>query len=488
MLNQYGTPASRTDVIASPITSTQPPHRYNTASPVTPTLPPRRESTASAITPTQPSRSYATASPTTPTPARYSTASPVTPTQPPPRDNTASLTTPTQTPRRYSTVSPITPTPPPRTDTASPAVRFRPPFPDITASPAIRFRPPSPDITASPIIPFRPPVPRITASPIIPFRPPVPPITARPANQPTLNVSPSPPVELGKPVLFEVVLWQPPPPGWSLQYRFDFGDGTRTDWVSERQATHTYLSPGNGSYPVHVEIASTNRDRVMPTKAIDKNVDVVPPSNPTPIATASAPITPSPTPYTPLPTALPTATPSIGPPLEVYLSVDKNPSSVGDSVIFSIATNLPARNQHYRYEVDFGDGSKPSLIKTNSVPHVFKTAGKYTASVTVLDDGSHARADLAILVDGRTPPWLWVYILVGLAVVALAYLVYPRAKSKISMAVPPTFHPHSDWDAPQRPPENLAINYGLYFHPNVSAGQDRLETDGASLTVRRRTQ
>ena len=118
------------------------------------------------------------------------------------------------------------------------------------------------------------------------FRPPIPDITSRAGNQPTLNVRPSPPVEVGKPVLFEVVLWQPPPPGWNLQYRFDFGDGSQTDWMSERQATHTYLSSGNGSYPVHVEIASTYRDRVMPAKAIDKDVDVIPPSNPTRSATA----------------------------------------------------------------------------------------------------------------------------------------------------------------------------------------------------------
>jgi hypothetical protein len=89
--------------------------------------------------------------------------------------------------------------------------------------------------------------------------------------------------------------------------------------MSERQATHTYLSAGNGSYPVHVEIASTYRDRVMPTKAIDKNVDVISPSNPIPTATASARITPSPTQpsptssYTPIATAVPTAIHSITP-------------------------------------------------------------------------------------------------------------------------------------------------------------------------------
>jgi len=84
---------------------------------------------------------------------------------------------------------------------------------------------------------------------------------------------------------------------------------------------------------------------------------------------------------------------------------------------------------------------------------------------------------------------LWLYIAVGLGVVALAYLVYQRAKSKIAMAARPTFYLHSDWDAPQTPPQNVAINYGLYFHANVSAGQDSLAaTDGASSILRKKKQ
>jgi hypothetical protein len=83
---------------------------------------------------------------------------------------------------------------------------------------------------------------------------------------------------------------------------------------------------------------------------------------------------------------------------------------------------------------------------------------------------------------------LWLYIAVGFGVVALAYLVYPRPKSKVAMAARPTFYPHPDWDAPQRRPQNVAINYGLYFHSNVSAGQDSLATDGASSILRKKKQ
>ena len=84
---------------------------------------------------------------------------------------------------------------------------------------------------------------------------------------------------------------------------------------------------------------------------------------------------------------------------------------------------------------------------------------------------------------------LWLYIAVGFfGVIALAYLVYLKSKLKAAVAARPTFYAHSDWEAPQKSAEDVAINYGLYFHPNVSAGQDRLETDGASSILRKKTQ
>lgn len=66
--------------------------------------------------------------------------------------------------------------------------------------------------------------------------------------------------------------------------------------------------------------------------------------------------------------------------------------------------------------------------------------------------------------------------------------MYAKWKAKTGIAGPVAFYPHSDWDAPQNPPRNLAINYDLVFHPNVSAGQDRLEIDGKSSIVRKKNQ
>jgi PKD domain-containing protein len=342
--------------------------------------------------------------------------SPPTPTRPPRRDN--NITTPTYPPRTDVTPSPPIRFRPPIPD-FSPIIRFRPSIPDITANPTTRIRPRIPDITARPPIRVRSPVPDITASATVPFHPPTPDITARGSTQPTLKLNPAPPLEVGKPVLFEVVLWQPPPPGWSLQYRFDFGDGTQTDWTSERQATHTYSSTGSGSYPVHVDIASTSRGQLMSTKVIDQNVDVIPVSNPIPTTTEPVPITPSPTPITPSPTASyapisPTATAAL--------------------------TATPFVSQ-----------STPPSLPASKMP--------------------------------------WLYTVLGLfAFAALACLVYAKSKLKAPIAVKPTFYAHSDWNAPQTPPRNIAISYELRFNSNLSASQDRVETHGATLIQQRKKQ
>jgi hypothetical protein len=70
----------------------------------------------------------------------------------------------------------------------------------------------------------------------------------------------------------------------------------------------------------------------------------------------------------------------------------------------------------------------------------------------------------------------------------LASFIFKKWKPKVVIAGPLAFYPHSNWDVPQKSPGNVSINYGLYFHPNVSAGQDRIETDGASSILRKKKQ
>jgi len=81
----------------------------------------------------------------------------------------------------------------------------------------------------------------------------------------------------------------------------------------------------------------------------------------------------------------------------------------------------------------------------------------------------------------------WLYFAGGFfAAIALVTLVYRQWKPKVPIVPPLAFYPHSDWDAPQTPPQKVSVNYGLYFHSNVSAGQSQLETDGASSILRKK--
>ena len=440
---------------AIPITPTPPPYRYNTPSPRAPRPSRRRDDTAILSTPTQPpyGSTIATATPTS-WPRRYATVSPMTPTPTPPRrrGNAPNLVTPTQPRRWNSPVSPPTATQPPRSDntenittptrpprwdiTPGEPIHVRPPIPGIPAIPPIRFRSPIPYLTPTATVPFRQPIPYITPTATAPFRRPTPNATptatiavrpptsetpARPGNQPTLEVSPSPPVEVGQPVLFEIVSRQKPPPGWSLQYRFDFGDGRGTEWSSERTATHTYESFGNGSYLVHVEIASTTPDRATRTKAVDKNIDVIPISNPSPAATATA-----------TPSSTSTETPS--------------------------ATVTPAATSTYPPTATPAPTATAFVSPTTPTPMPF--------SKTV-----------------------WLYLTAGfLGIAALAAFAFAKSKLKTPILTRPTFHTHSDWNTPQNPPAQLAINYELHFDSNVSAAQNRIDAHGTNFIQKRSKQ
>jgi PKD repeat protein len=175
-------------------------------------------------------------------------------------------------------------------------------------------------------------------------------------------------VEVGKDVFFEVTSQLP---GGNIEYRFDFGDRSATNWNGQPQTTHAYDSPG--FYRVYAEIRG--REGVLAhriVKTVEKQVEVIPARD------------------------RPTPPEGIDRNLQVYLSSDANHVRVGKSVTFSISTN-DARP--HAYELNFGDQSQIVRTKRNSIPHTFRARGNYTVAVTVLDHPSHARARLGISVD-----------------------------------------------------------------------------------------
>jgi hypothetical protein len=253
-----------------------------------------------------------------------------------------------------------------------------------------------------------------------------------------LEVSPTPPVDVNQEVTFTVVSKLPR----AVEYRFNFSEATPTEWIQKPWTTHAYSSPGE--YQASSEIALGGRKLDVP-RISGPWVQVVQRSNPTPSATAAR-ITPSPPSYTPSATASATA------------SVPSSPSPYSPSPTATVldgsitASPLPSTNNF------------ASPTATSSPPE------QYTPTPTPVppDGGSASQRG-----------W-WVFYIVSAGLAAAALYVIPKL-------IKPTFHPHADWHEPQKSPKNLAINYGLYFHSNLSAGQDRLQTDGATLILRRRT-
>lgn len=255
-----------------------------------------------------------------------------------------------------------------------------------------------------------------------------------------------PQARVGEPVRFRARLSRPLS---GLFYEFREADGKVIgSGVDQTEVVGQFLRPGSHVVNVHV--------RVRGTQVTDsKTIQIVQRSNPTPSATALAPITPvPPSPYAPSPTAIVT----------------------GGSIT---ATRPPTGS------------NVTSPTATASVPITPSPTSPYAPSSPI----ATAAPTVTPFISTTTPPplrsskMLWLYIAVGFGVVSgLAYLIYAKWKPEVAIAARPTFHPHADWDAPQKPPKNLAINYELAFHPNVSAGQGRVDTHGASLIQQRKKQ
>ena len=255
-------------------------------------------------------------------------------------------------------------------------------------------------------------------------------LTNEPRFIPMLDVSPSPPVDVDQQVTFTVV---PKLPG-AVEYRFNFGDGKTSDWITEPLTTHQYGA--TKLYFAYAEIRRPEGRLARGTiNTARKEVEVRPRSSPTPSATASVTIRPSP--YSPSPTAIAPGG-----------FITATPPGSGNNVASPTATGSSRKH--------------------------------YTASPTpIVSNGGSPRGKASRI---------YYIVSAGLAILMLAYLIFLRSKPKIPMAARPTFDPHSDWEGSQRSPENVAINYELHFDSNVSSGQDWLETGGPILILRKTKQ
>ena len=261
-------------------------------------------------------------------------------------------------------------------------------------------------------VPTRP-TPRDRVGPIF-SRPPSNVSTATPASatpfQARLEVSPSTKVEVGQRIWFKVFPQLPSDLG--VQYNFDFGDRSANVQTNDPQTPYAYNS--SGWYRGSVEIR-TRGGRLSLPRIFGPVVQVFSPSSPSPVTTVtSAPISPSPPSHysaTPTPTATATAT----------------------------ATRTPTATP-----------TATAILTPTATATATRTP---TATPTATATPTPAPS------NGGSAWWMFYVVSAGLAAAAL--LLYRILKW---FAVQPTVHLHPDWDAPRKSEENLAINYGLYFH------------------------
>ena len=238
-------------------------------------------------------------------------------------------------------------------------------------------------------------------------------------------------VQTEQPVKFRAIL---SPPLREAIYTF-YADGSPIDGGRDKTEAVARFST-SGPHKVSVQV------RVHGTEVTDSTiirVQIIPRPSPTPVTTVtSAPISPSPPSHysvTPTPTATATAT----------------------------ATRTPTATP-----------TATAILTPTATATATRTP---TATPTATATPTPAPS------NGGSAWWMFYVVSAGLAAAAL--LLYRILKW---FAVQPTVHLHPDWDAPRKSEENLAINYGLYFHSNISAGRDQLQTDGTSLILRKRTQ
>ncbi|MEM2869859.1 MAG: PKD domain-containing protein [Thermoplasmata archaeon] len=146
-------------------------------------------------------------------------------------------------------------------------------------------------------------------------------------------------------------------------YRFDFGDGSSTDWIPENRSSHTYANPG--VYAARGWAATVEGAVVECAEPVRINVSSPPPS----FTIEAAPASP--------------------------LS--------GSAVVF-VCSFASGRSNVSRFLWSFGDGGCAYGEGLEVVEHVYERPGSYTAEVRlILTDGSSLNRSIAIMVGNRLP-------------------------------------------------------------------------------------
>lgn len=168
-----------------------------------------------------------------------------------------------------------------------------------------------------------------------------------------LLVEGDPPFESNKPVQFAV---RAEPGGQGLEYRYFFGDGPPTGWVSDSRYPHNFVNAG--TYPVYVEVRS-NLGAFAFADAWRSNLLRVQ------VAQKERPISVN---------------------LE---TLDSPPFRVSEPLRFAARTEMTGLRLEYQFL--FGDGRATAWTRENLVRHAYTEPGTYQAVVYVREQPSEGQ-------------------------------------------------------------------------------------------------
>ncbi len=199
-------------------------------------------------------------------------------------------------------------------------------------------------------------------------------LTQDEANQPPvpdLSFSPLDP-KVGDSVTFDGRDSTDPDDGGSVEeYRFDFGDGANSGWVTTATVTHTYTSASTYTARLRVRdnegLESTGEDTVSVTVTSTS-------SNRAPTA---------------------------------VLSADETNPDKGQEVTFSGTNSVDTDGVVSEYLFTFGDGVNTGWVPTATVKHSYSKEGVFVATLKVRDDdGAESPVDSVQIsvVDTNEPP------------------------------------------------------------------------------------
>jgi PKD repeat protein len=157
---------------------------------------------------------------------------------------------------------------------------------------------------------------------------------------------------------------EPPATDRRIRYQFDWGDGTRSEWMGTSFANHAYRTPQTYTVVLLAQVG----DRIVKSPPTDIYVR----------RSLSS---------------------------KVHLRATPTPAKVNESVHFFGSVQPPDSSQHATYNFDYGDGTNSGPLSTNVNDHIYSKPGSYNV-VLRASVGKHALASTPMLVRviGAPPP------------------------------------------------------------------------------------